>query len=168
MAEESAGGQPRSPGDAPTESGGEPVRYRTAEMADAMLGSGLPAQRPVVLSVVPGEPRDGQASAGAEEACEAAAGGDACSAGSSPAAPPGPAGGQGREQAVLETVLPAPAEESNSTDSAKAPKVNCEERNTTGIEHFTLQILNVTQVSGSPGSLLGVTSAAGGRWEMPR
>ncbi|KFV61263.1 Thioredoxin domain-containing protein 15, partial [Dryobates pubescens] len=47
------------------------------------------------------------------------------------------------EQAMLETVLPA--EESNTTDSAKAPKVNCEERNITGIERFTLQILNVSQ-----------------------
>uniref|UniRef100_A0A8B9N1F3 Thioredoxin domain containing 15 n=1 Tax=Accipiter nisus TaxID=211598 RepID=A0A8B9N1F3_9AVES len=124
---------------------GEPVRYRTAEMADAMLGSGLPGQQAVVLSVVPGEARDGQTSAVAKGACDAAAGGDACGAGSGPTAGLGPAGGQGREQAVLETVLPAPAEESNSTDGTKAPKVNCEERNTTGIDRFTLQILNVSQ-----------------------
>ncbi|NWI69575.1 TXD15 protein, partial [Todus mexicanus] len=115
----------------------EPVRYRTAEMADAMQSSGLP----VVLSVVPGEPKDGQAPPGTKEVCEAAAGGEACgSGGGSPAAP-----GQGRDQAVLETVPPAPAEEANSSDSAKTPKVNCEERNTTGIDRFTLQILNVSQ-----------------------
>ncbi|NWU06452.1 TXD15 protein, partial [Cephalopterus ornatus] len=59
-------------------------------------------------------------------------------AGSGPAAPSGPA----REQPALEPVLP---EEPNGTDGAKAPKVNCEERNTTGIERFTLQILNVSQ-----------------------
>ncbi|XP_029853435.1 thioredoxin domain-containing protein 15 [Aquila chrysaetos chrysaetos] len=143
VTEQSAGGQPRSPGGG----GGEPVRYRTAEMADAMLGSGLPGQQAVVLSVVPGEARDGQTSAVAKGACDAAAGGDACGAGSGPTAGLGlgPAGGQGREQAVLETVLPAPAEESNSTDGTKAPKVNCEERNTTGIDRFTLQILNVSQ-----------------------
>ncbi|NXM55570.1 TXD15 protein, partial [Illadopsis cleaveri] len=41
-------------------------------------------------------------------------------------------------------------EEQNGTDSAKAPKVNCEERNTTGIDRFTLQILNVSQARGSP------------------
>ncbi|NXY88747.1 TXD15 protein, partial [Alcedo cyanopectus] len=119
--------------------GGEPVRYRTAEMADAMLSGGHPAQQALVLSVVPGEAKDGQGSA--KGVCEAAAGGDACAAGGGPAAPLG----QGREQAVLETVLPVPAEESNSSDSAKAPKVSCEERNTSGIEHFTLQILNVSQ-----------------------
>ncbi|NXL51701.1 TXD15 protein, partial [Podilymbus podiceps] len=114
---------------------GEPVRYRTAEMADAMLGSELPAEPAVVLSVVPAEARDGQGSTVAKGACDAAAAGDACGAGSSP----------GREQAELEAVPPAPPEESNSTDSAKAPKVNCEERNVTGIDRFTLQILNLSQ-----------------------
>ncbi|NXJ80529.1 TXD15 protein, partial [Trogon melanurus] len=141
-----AGGQPPAPAGGSAPGGGEPVRYRTAEMADAMLGSGFPAQQAGMLSVVPGEARDGPASGLAEEgACDAAAGGDACGEGSSPAAPLGQAGSQGREQAVLETVLPAAAEESNSSDGAKAPKVNCEERNTTGIERFTLQILNVSQ-----------------------
>ncbi|NXW04786.1 TXD15 protein, partial [Fregetta grallaria] len=144
VTEQSAGGQPRSPGGGSAQGGGEPVRYRTAEMADAMLDSGLPAQQAVVLSVVPGEARDGQASA-VGKACDAAGGGDACGAGNSPAAPPGQTGSQGREQAALETVLPTPAEESNGTDSGKAPKVNCEERNITGIDRFTLHILNVSQ-----------------------
>ncbi|NXL67123.1 TXD15 protein, partial [Chordeiles acutipennis] len=143
--EQSADGQPRSPGDGSAQGGGEPVRYRTAEMADAMLGIGLPAQQPVLLSVVPGEARDGQVSAIAKGACDAATGGDACGAGSGPAASPGQTGSQSLEQAALETVLPAPAEESNSTDSGKAPKVTCEERNITGIDRFTLQILNVSQ-----------------------
>ncbi|NWX12272.1 TXD15 protein, partial [Aegotheles bennettii] len=66
-----------------------------------------------------------------------AAGGE----GGGPAAPLG----QGREQAALEAVLPAPAEEPNGTDSARAPKVTCEERNITGMAQFTLQILNVSQ-----------------------
>ncbi|NXS91699.1 TXD15 protein, partial [Jacana jacana] len=100
-----------------------------------------PEQQAVVLSVVPGEAKEGQASAGAHGACDAAAGGDGCGAGSSPEGPLG----QGREQTGLETVLATPAEEPNSTDSTKAPKVNCEERNITGIDHFTLQILNVSQ-----------------------
>ncbi|XP_017691552.1 PREDICTED: thioredoxin domain-containing protein 15 [Lepidothrix coronata] len=123
-----AGGAERGAG------GPEPVRYRTAEMADAMLGSGgsgAPAEPPVLLSAVPAEPSGGP--------CEGTAGAGACGpTGSGPAAPPGPP----REQPVLEPVLP---EEPNGTDSAKAPKVNCEERNTTGIERFTLQILNVSQ-----------------------
>nr|XP_012617656.1 thioredoxin domain-containing protein 15 [Microcebus murinus] len=40
---------------------------------------------------------------------------------------------------------PAPAEDANSTDSLKSPKVNCEERNVTGLENFTLKILNMSQ-----------------------
>ncbi|NXW35042.1 TXD15 protein, partial [Phaetusa simplex] len=150
VTEQSAGGQPHSPGGGSAPGGGEPVRYRTAEMADAMLGSGVPAQQAVVLSVVPGEVREGQASDVAKGTCDAAAGGEGCGAGSSPEGPLG----QGREQDRLETVLPAPAEEPNSTDSAKAPKVNCEERNITGIDRFTLQILNVSQVNGLPSWLL--------------
>ncbi|KAM6251652.1 thioredoxin domain-containing protein 15 [Porphyrio hochstetteri] len=136
VTEPNAGGQPHSPAGGSAQGAGEPVRYRTAEMADAMLGSGLPAQQAVVLSVVPGEAREGRASAVDKGVCDAAAGGDACS----PAA-----SSQAREQAAVETVLSAPTEEPNSTDSTKAPKVNCEERNITGMDRFTLQILNVSQ-----------------------
>ncbi|NWQ79482.1 TXD15 protein, partial [Columbina picui] len=144
-------GRPLPPGERGGAGGGrrgggdEPVRYRTAEMADAMLGSGVPAQQGPGLPLLPEEARDGPVSAVATEVCDAAAGSDACGAGSGPTAPAGQAGGRDREQAVPEPVPPAPAEESNGTDSAKAPKVNCEERNVTGIERFTLQILNVSQ-----------------------
>lgn len=113
------------------------MRYRTAEMADAMLGSGALAEQPVLLSAVPAE-----ASGGPAGACDGAAAGDACG-------PAGSGAAQPREQPVLEPVLPAAAEEQNGTDSARAPKVSCEERNTTGIDRFTLQILNVSQVSAS-------------------
>uniref|UniRef100_A0A8C9N7S9 Thioredoxin domain containing 15 n=1 Tax=Serinus canaria TaxID=9135 RepID=A0A8C9N7S9_SERCA len=107
----------------------------TAEMADAMQGSGALPEQPVLLSAVPAEE-----SGGPGGTCDGAAAGDACGPAGS-----GPAAAQARELPVLEPVLPAPAEEQNGTDSAKAPKVNCEERNTTGIERFTLQILNVSQ-----------------------
>ncbi|XP_030085315.1 thioredoxin domain-containing protein 15 [Serinus canaria] len=125
------------PAGAPERSAGgpEPVRYRTAEMADAMQGSGALPEQPVLLSAVPAEE-----SGGPGGTCDGAAAGDACGPAGS-----GPAAAQARELPVLEPVLPAPAEEQNGTDSAKAPKVNCEERNTTGIERFTLQILNVSQ-----------------------
>lgn len=41
---------------------------------------------------------------------------------------------------------PVAAEDANSTDSLTSPKVNCEERNVTGLENFTLKILNMSQV----------------------
>ncbi|NWS76727.1 TXD15 protein, partial [Crotophaga sulcirostris] len=107
-------GKPRSPG-----GGGEAVRYRTAEMADAMLGSGLPA---VQLSVVPAEVGDGQAPSAAVAGCDGA--GEACGAGSG-----------------LSQELPSP--EPNGTESGKGPKVSCEERNST--ECCALQILNASQ-----------------------
>uniref|UniRef100_A0A8C6DYA3 Thioredoxin domain containing 15 n=1 Tax=Moschus moschiferus TaxID=68415 RepID=A0A8C6DYA3_MOSMO len=40
---------------------------------------------------------------------------------------------------------PTPAEDANTTESLKSPKVNCEERNVTGLENFTLKILNMSQ-----------------------
>ncbi|XP_064451994.1 thioredoxin domain-containing protein 15 isoform X1 [Mirounga angustirostris] len=40
---------------------------------------------------------------------------------------------------------PAPPEDANNTESLKSPKVNCEERNVTGLENFTLKILNMSQ-----------------------
>lgn len=132
--------------------GGEAVRYRTAEMADAMLGSGLPAQQAKGLSVVLGDAKEEQESASTTTGtCEAAAGGSGeCEAGSRPSAPLAQPDTQGHEHAVgspvvLETVLPGTAEEPNSTESVKTPKVACEERNVTGISNFTLQILNVSQ-----------------------
>ncbi|NWS44142.1 TXD15 protein, partial [Probosciger aterrimus] len=134
--EQSVDGQPRCQGGGPAGGGGEPVRYRTAEMADAMGGGGVPTpQQAVVLSVVPGGGKDGPAAAGATGVCDAAGGGEAC----------GAAGSQPREQAGGGAVPPAPAEEANSTDSARGGKVNCEERNMTGTERLMLQILNVSQ-----------------------
>uniref|UniRef100_A0A8B9TSK1 Thioredoxin domain containing 15 n=1 Tax=Anas platyrhynchos TaxID=8839 RepID=A0A8B9TSK1_ANAPL len=110
--------------------GGEAVRYRTAEMADAMLGSGLPAQQAKGLSVVPGDAKEEQESASTTTGtCEAAAGGSGeCEAVSRPSAPLAQPDMQGHEHAVgspvvLETVLPGTAEEPNSTESVKTPKV---------------------------------------------
>lgn len=144
--------------------GGEAVRYRTAEMADAMLGSGLPAQQAKGLSVVPGDAKEEQESASTTTGtCEAAAGGSGeCEAVSRPSAPLAQPDMQGHEHAVgspvvLETVLPGTAEEPNSTESVKTPKVACEERNVTGISNFTLQILNVSQVNRPP--VLGLCAA---------
>ncbi|XP_004586475.2 thioredoxin domain-containing protein 15 isoform X1 [Ochotona princeps] len=40
---------------------------------------------------------------------------------------------------------PSPTEDSNSTEGLKSPKVNCEEKNVTGLENFTVKILNMSQ-----------------------
>ena len=37
-------------------------------------------------------------------------------------------------------------EEQNSTETAKTYKVNCDKRNITGMDNFTVQVLNASQV----------------------
>lgn len=51
-------------------------------------------------------------------------------------------------QVSLEVVsADAPAEEQNATETAKTYKVNCDKRNTTGMENFTVRVLNASQVN---------------------
>lgn len=38
-------------------------------------------------------------------------------------------------------------EEHNTTETTKTYKVNCDKRNITGIKDFTVQVLNISQVS---------------------
>lgn len=40
-----------------------------------------------------------------------------------------------------------PVEEHNTTEAAKTYKVNCDKRNMTGLQTFTVQVLNASQVS---------------------
>ncbi|XP_066472516.1 thioredoxin domain-containing protein 15 [Tiliqua scincoides] len=126
----------------------EPIQYRTAEIADAMMGSSLPAGQPVVLSVIPGEAKERHVSESDTGTCDAAVDGECSTQGTiaSLAQPGSHAQEQIRDPGViLEAVHPSSAEDSNSTDGMKTPKVNCEERNITGITNFTLQILNISQ-----------------------
>lgn len=39
-----------------------------------------------------------------------------------------------------------PTEELNGTETAKTFKVNCDKRNITGLDSFTVQVLNASQV----------------------
>ncbi|XP_048347811.1 thioredoxin domain-containing protein 15 [Sphaerodactylus townsendi] len=123
------------------------IQYRTAEIADAMMGHGVPEGQPVLLSVIPGETKERQVSESDSGTCDAVNG--ECSMQgviASLAQPGSSAQEQIRETAVvLEAVHPSSTDDSNSTDGMKTPKVNCEERNIAGITNFTLQILNISQ-----------------------
>nr|XP_060621282.1 thioredoxin domain-containing protein 15 [Anolis sagrei ordinatus] len=121
----------------------ERVKYRTAEIADAMMGSSMPPAQSVVLSIIPAKMKEMGAGT-----CDATADGE-CNA-QAAFSPFPPSASQAPESSVeqpvvLEAVHPSSAEDTNSTDSMKTPKVNCEERNITGITNFTLQILNISQ-----------------------
>lgn len=43
-----------------------------------------------------------------------------------------------------------PSDEQNTTETAKTFKVNCDKRNITGMDNFTVQVLNASQVSVLP------------------
>ncbi|XP_018945081.1 thioredoxin domain-containing protein 15-like isoform X1 [Cyprinus carpio] len=87
-------------------------RFRTAEMADAVMGAAQSAGL---------EPLPGEACAGGR--CEE----------SSPS------------EALLSAVLHSEAQSQNSTEPAKTYKVSCDRRNITGIERFTVLLLNASQ-----------------------
>lgn len=129
------------------------IQYKTAEMADAMLGTEFDSQYHLPLSIIPGGSRDVYENESEEGTCEAIIEGDECRAPESISTSDKlAADDQGEENPLIDDPLPessqtssAKTEESNTTESAKSPKVNCEERNITGIDTFTLRILNVSQ-----------------------
>ncbi|XP_054831961.1 thioredoxin domain-containing protein 15 [Eublepharis macularius] len=125
----------------------ESIQYRTAEIADAMMSSGVPERQPVLLSVIPGDAKERDVSESDSGTCDAVSG--ECSTQgiiTSLSQPGSSAQEQIKDPAVvLEAVHPPSTDDSNCTDGMKTPKVNCEERNITGITNFMLQILNVSQ-----------------------
>ncbi|XP_015285136.1 PREDICTED: thioredoxin domain-containing protein 15 [Gekko japonicus] len=124
----------------------ESIQYRTAEIADAMMGSGIPEGQPVLLSVIPGETKERHVSESDSGTCDAINGECSTEGVIASLSQPGSSAQERiRDTAVvLEAVHPS-TDDSNSTDGMKTPKVNCEERNITGITNFTLQILNISQ-----------------------
>lgn len=125
----------------------------SAEEADAVLGLDTEGDHMVMLSVIPGEAEDKLSSEPSGGTCEA--GGNEVSGydlreslfslDSAGANIPDREEEDYTEPEAVEAD-PAPTEDSNHTDSQKSPKVNCEERNVTGLENFTLKILNMSQV----------------------
>ncbi|XP_053573181.1 thioredoxin domain-containing protein 15 [Bombina bombina] len=120
----------------------EPIQYKTAEIADAMQSTDIQTDPVVLLSMVPGQIRDKAEVDATVSVCNGAKDGVDCGASEKD-----PADANERTKSQTNESLPEElkTEESNTTDNGKALKVNCEERNITGIENFTLQILNVSQ-----------------------
>ncbi|XP_008051343.2 thioredoxin domain-containing protein 15 [Carlito syrichta] len=125
---------------------------RAAEDAEAVRGLPSHGDHVVMLSVIPGEaedklssePSSGTCGAGGEEGSRCGVRESLFSQDSAGASFPDREEEYYAEPEVAEPE-PAPAEDSNSTESLKSPKVNCEERNVTGLENFTLKILNMSQ-----------------------
>ncbi|KAK2505410.1 hypothetical protein MC885_001944 [Smutsia gigantea] len=129
---------------------GEP---QSEEEARAALGLDADGNHMLMLSVIPGEAEDKLSSESSSGTCRAGGQEDSrCnlreslfSLDSAGASSPDREEEYYTEPEVAESE-PAPAEDSNNTESLKSPKVNCEERNVTGLENFTLRILNISQV----------------------
>ncbi|XP_054424413.1 thioredoxin domain-containing protein 15 [Pteronotus mesoamericanus] len=124
----------------------------SAEEAGAVLGLDTEGDRMMMLSVVPAEtedkpssePSDGTCGAGGSEDLRCSLRESLFSLDSAGANFPEREEEDYTEPEAAEAD-PAPSEDSNHTDSQKSPKVNCEERNVTGLENFTLKILNMSQ-----------------------
>lgn len=125
----------------------------SAEEADAVLGLDTDGDHMAMLSVIPGEAEDKLSSESSGGTCRAGGEEDSrCSLGESVFSLDSTGAGFPEREEEYYTEPegaesdPAPPEDSNNTESLKSPKVNCEERNVTGLENFTLKILNMSQV----------------------
>ncbi|XP_007473431.1 thioredoxin domain-containing protein 15 isoform X3 [Monodelphis domestica] len=128
---------------------GQTELYNTGEAVYAALGNEVNGDH--LMSVFPEETKDMQISDLNAGSCDAGVEGSKCNIQESlfsltTSGTNIPDKGE-EYNLVLEAVPTSPSskEDSNSTDNVKTPKVNCEERNVTGLESFTLQILNVSQ-----------------------
>ncbi|XP_052012305.1 thioredoxin domain-containing protein 15 isoform X1 [Apodemus sylvaticus] len=121
---------------------------RVAEPTEASPG---PRGDPmVVLSVIPGAAEDQRSTEALDGTCSAQGEEDPRCAGGNLFGLQGAGGFPDREEEYyaepgVAEAEPVASEDANSTDSLKSPKVNCEERNVTGLENFTLKILNMSQ-----------------------
>ncbi|XP_072517882.1 thioredoxin domain-containing protein 15 [Salminus brasiliensis] len=106
-------------------------QFKTAEMADAVLGAELSADAAGIEALIPKSLKDSLF--GVSEACE----GGGCKA-----------EGSADEQPVETTAgagVSALVDEQNSTEMAKTYKVSCDKRSITGLESFTVHVLNASQ-----------------------
>ncbi|XP_033877776.1 thioredoxin domain-containing protein 15-like [Acipenser ruthenus] len=112
------------------------VQFKTAEIADAMLGTEQAASSQLgLLSLIPGD---------AEADSEA---GDAttCKAHETLASLAQSFNEDSSEETEIVRLGIVHAEENNATETAKTPKVNCAERNVTVLDSLAVQILNASQ-----------------------
>lgn len=129
---------------------GSVVQYKTAEIADAVLGIDVHHDHSVLLSLIPGETLDRHPFRTTDAPCSIPGEDGECALTS----PHGAVLSEvQQDEKVAETNdIPggtqqdsATSEESNATEAVKSPKVNCDQRNFTEEEHFTVKILNASQ-----------------------
>ncbi|XP_018420805.1 PREDICTED: thioredoxin domain-containing protein 15 [Nanorana parkeri] len=123
----------------------ETVQYKTAEIADAMQSSDIQTDPAVLFSMVPKDWKNKVVMETSDAESQKAEG--ECSTNECP---------DSTSDAQMKTKMQntesdasntkqIKTDDSNSTDGNKPLKVNCVERNITGMDNFTLQVLNASQ-----------------------
>uniref|UniRef100_A0A3Q0S1S2 Thioredoxin domain containing 15 n=1 Tax=Amphilophus citrinellus TaxID=61819 RepID=A0A3Q0S1S2_AMPCI len=101
-------------------------QFKTAEIADAVMGTETPINPSEIESLFPKNVKDFQS--GFSPPCDDSS----------------PQSSVCEGQPIRRKLVMA-AEEHNTTETAKTYKVNCDRRNTTGMENFSVQVLNASQ-----------------------
>ncbi|KAM3602206.1 uncharacterized protein V6R79_026155 [Siganus canaliculatus] len=118
------------------------MQFKTAEIADAVMGTEAPIDPSDIESLFPKNVKDFQAGFSPpcdENAAQCAANADEALSEETES--------ESSQQVTLDIVRAdiTPAEEQNTTETAKTYKVNCDKRNITGMDGFTVQVLNASQ-----------------------
>lgn len=130
----------------------ETVQYKTAEIADAMQSSDVQTEPAVLFSLVAKELKDKVVVETSDTESQKAEG--ECSTSECPVSISDDQIKTKMQNTDSDTsnTEQIKTDESNSTDGNKTLKVNCVERNITGMDNFTLQVLNASQVWQIPGA----------------
>ncbi|XP_034746097.1 thioredoxin domain-containing protein 15 [Etheostoma cragini] len=120
-------------------------QFKTAEIADAVMGTEAPIDPSDIKSLFPKNVKDFQS--GFSPPCDENSG----QCGSPALAASGATLEEGSDESSQQITLDmvradiTPTEEQNSTETAKTFKVNCDKRNITGMDNFTVQVLDASQ-----------------------
>ncbi|XP_029303274.1 thioredoxin domain-containing protein 15 [Cottoperca gobio] len=120
-------------------------QFKTAEIADALMGTETPIDPSDIESLFPKNVKDFQS--GFFLPCDE----NSAQCGSPALAAKGASleerSDESSQQITLDIVRAdiAPTEEQNTTETAKTYKVNCDKRNITEMDNFTVQVLNASQ-----------------------
>ncbi|XP_042371134.1 thioredoxin domain-containing protein 15-like, partial [Plectropomus leopardus] len=119
-------------------------QFKTAEIADAVMGTEAPIDPSDIESLFPKNVKDFQS--GFSPPCDE----NSAQCGSAALAAKEASqedSSETSQQITLDIVRAdiTPTEEQNTTETAKTYKVNCDKRNITGMDIFTVQVLNASQ-----------------------
>ncbi|XP_071399188.1 thioredoxin domain-containing protein 15 [Centroberyx affinis] len=116
-------------------------QFKTAEIADAVMGTETPIDPSDIESLFPKNVKDFQS--GFSPPCDE----NDAQCGSAALAAEEERNSESSEQLTLDLVQvdTMATEEQNSTETAKTYKVTCDKRNITGMDSFSVQVLNASQ-----------------------